>query len=92
MSITATLFVAPYGQKQALEIEDIDEADELWFVENNAKLSAEEVNGQYVVYADVGLTHDDGEPNEAIEISRGRTCRETMHALRVMAERMLEGK
>lgn len=91
MSIMATLFVPPHGRKEPLEIENISEDDELWFIENNAKISAEQLlTGDFVVYADVGIKDAEGEPSEAIQVDRGRTCRETMHALRVMAEGMLE--
>lgn len=91
MSIMATLFVLPHGRQEPLEITDIDETDELWFVENNAKISAETLlTGDHVVYADVGVKDVEGEPVEAIEFARGRTCRETMNALRLMAEQMLK--
>lgn len=91
MGIKATLFIPPNGREQEIIITEINEADELWFVENNAKLSGEELmNGQQVIYADVGLKDEEGEPLEGIEISQGRSCRETIAALRVQCEKLLK--
>jgi hypothetical protein len=49
-------------------------------------LSAEETGGTFVCYADVGLEDEDGEPMEAIELARWRSC-DTLHALRAQCER-----
>lgn len=91
MAIKATLYIPPNGKRQVIDIVDIDKLDEDWFNSVKAELSVEEVNGQIVTYADVGIV-EGGTTVEAIELDRGRTCRETMHALRLQAEDMLKRK
>lgn len=91
MGIKATLYIPPNGQKKEIELTDINENDELWFVENNAKLSCEQLfEDRNVIYADIGLKDEEGEPLEGIEISFGRSCRETLAALRVQCEQLLK--
>ncbi len=91
MSIEAILFIPPNGQQQVIQVTQISPDDEAWFKDNNAKLSMEEIPGHTVVYADIGLVCE-GEPEEAIELSKGRTCIETMAALRKQCEGMLRRK
>lgn len=86
MSIAAIAYIPPNGKTMDVEIDDIDPIDEAWFKEHNAKLSLEELStGDMVVYANIGL----GEDREALEISRGRSCKETLTALRKQSEQML---
>lgn len=90
MSIQAKVYLPPNGRVEFIDVTEINEEDEVWFVEHNAKLSLEQLmNGQNVAYADIGLIDEEGEPKEAIEISRDRSCRETLAALREQCERML---
>lgn len=92
MSLFAMAFVPPNGQKVPIDITDINLGDEHFFQRQNARISVESVNGQFVVYADLGFIDDGGEPDEAIEISRGRSCKETFAALRVQCEAMIARK
>lgn len=92
MALKAIAFIAPNGQQVPIDITDINLGDEHFFQGQNARISVENVNDQFVVYADLGFIDDGGEPDEAIEISRGRTCKETFAALRVQCERMIARK
>lgn len=88
MSITAIAYILPNGRQEVIEITDINQEDELWFKEHDAKLSVEQLStGHMAVYADIGL----GEDNEALEISFNRSCQETLAALRKQCEYMLKG-
>lgn len=87
MGIYATLFTPPNGERSPLNIEAINLEDEEWFKANDVKISAEETGGHFVVYAG----HAELGEEEAIEVSRGRDCFDTMAALRAQCQRMLEG-
>lgn len=89
MSIEATLYKKPNGTTQEITVRNIYPEDEAWFKANGAIISMEDHAGNFVVYADVGLTHSEGDPYEAIEFSSGRSCEDTMQALRAQCERML---
>lgn len=89
-SIDCTYFMLPNGKRVESKINNIYEEDAAWFKANNAKMSAEQLrDGELVIYADVGIV-EDGDPIEAIELSMGRSCEETCHALRLQAEEMLK--
>lgn len=93
MSMTVTIYHSPDGRVQLFELTEINEEDQAWFVQHNAKLSFEQLmTGDNVAYADIGLIDEEGEPIEAIEISFDRPCRETLAALRKQCEKMLEAK
>lgn len=83
------LYIPPNGQTREIEVHEIDAEDEAWFIERKALLSMEEIGGTFACYADVGLRTEDGELDEAIEISGTRSCRETLHALRLQCESLL---
>lgn len=85
-----TLYKKPNGAKEILDVTKVYLSDAAWFEEHNAALSMEETGGTFVVYADVGLEDDDGEPMEAIELANGRSCEDTMQALRIQCEEMLK--
>lgn len=91
MSIVATLYIPPNGRTREIVIANINADDEAWFKAHHAKISLEELGGQNVIYADVGIV-EDGEVVEAIEIDRGRSCWDTMAALRKQCEAMLARK
>lgn len=91
MSITGTFFSSPNGDPFSIEITSILIEDEKWFKAAGAKISMEQLmNGQNVVYADVGVKDEEGTPIEGIEISFGRTCEECFTALRKQCEELLE--
>ena len=84
-----TLYIPPDGKTREINVREVDADDEAWFAKHNAALSMEEVGGTFVCYADVGRRDEDGEPDEAIEIAGTRSCRETLHALRLQCETLL---
>lgn len=87
--ISATLYIAPFAEKKQIQINDIDYDDEVWFIENGVKLSLEELaTGEIAMYADIGYVVN-GDHEEALELSRGRSCAETLAALRKQCEHML---
>lgn len=85
-----TLYKKPNGRTEVVDVKNVYPEDEAWFAEHNAKLSMEETGGTFVVYADLGLEDDDGEPIEAIELANGRSCEDTLQALRIQCEEMLK--
>ena len=89
-SIPCNLYMLPNGKLIESTINNIYKEDAQWFKANGAKLSAEQLrDGELVIYADVGIV-EDGDPVEAIELSTGRSCEDTCHALRLQAEEMLK--
>lgn len=82
----ATVFVPPNGEQQEITITKIRAEDREFFEKHGVKISMEELGGQNVVYADTGKVTD-GEPDELIEISHGRSCEDTLYALRAACER-----
>jgi hypothetical protein len=87
--LKVTLFQKPGGRQKPTFIKNIYPEDEAWFIENKAEVSMEEIRGNIVLYADIGLEYD-GEPDEVIEISQGKTCEETFAALRKQCELLLK--
>lgn len=83
----ATLYKQPFGRTQEIDISEIDDSDAEWLEANGVKISLEEIGGVFVVYGDIGHKTEDGEPDEIVEISQGRTCRQVMAALRQACEK-----
>ena len=93
MTYPCTMFFKPDGRSELGNIANIYDEDVQWMTEHNAKLSMEELTtGQFACYLDVGLKDEDNEPLEAIEISFGRTCEETLKSLCEQAREMLGEK
>lgn len=87
--LDVTLYIRPHGKTKTITVQDIDAADAEWFQNHNANVSMEDMGDlEVVVYADIGIVNQ-GEPEEAIELSRGRSCEETFAALRKQCQRML---
>lgn len=80
-----TVFILPNGRQQEITITNIRSEDREFFEKHNVKISMEECVGEIVVYADTGKVTD-GEPGELIEISQGRSCEDTLSALRKACE------
>jgi hypothetical protein len=83
--MNVTLYKRPDGRTEVIDVRNVLPEDEQWFVEHNVKVSMEDIGDTIVVYADTGNTVD-GEPDEFIEIANGRTCEETLSALRKQCE------
>lgn len=87
--LTATAFLRPNGKQEIIEVNHVNEDDARWFIENNIKISIEEDGrGGFVVYGDYGaIDPEDLEPVEAIELSMGRNCQDTLKSLREKIEK-----
>lgn len=88
MGINCIIYTRPFGNRTDTEINNIDEADERYFKEKGVKLSMEsDGRGNYILYADIGKTLEDGTPADIIHITKaGETCNQAMHALRLLVE------
>lgn len=89
MPINCLIYTRPFGNRTNTEINNIDEDDERYFKEKGVKLSMEsDGRGNYILYADIDKTLEDGTPAEIIHITKaGETCNKAMHALRVLVEK-----
>jgi hypothetical protein len=86
-----TIYHRPNGRPETLDIPNVHKEDADWFEANNVKISMEEDGaGGNIVYADIGLKDEDGEPVELIELSKGRDCMTTLAALRQQCEEALK--
>lgn len=79
-----------HSQQIEIDVTNIYPEDEAFFKENDIRISMEELHNSIVVYADYGATTPDGEPDEAIAISGGRTCEDTLQALRTEVQSLLK--
>ena len=81
-----TVYKRPNGRTQEIDIKNVLPDDEAYFARNNINISMEDVGGMFAIYADIGKRSVDGEPIELIELSLGRSCEETLSALRKLCE------
>ncbi|MCP1404294.1 hypothetical protein [Achromobacter insolitus] len=81
-----TFYKPPFGRTEELEITKVRPEDAEYFERNGIRISMEEVGGMFAIYADTGAKTPDGEPDELIELSRGRSCEDTLQALRAACE------
>ena len=84
-----TLYKQPDGRTQEIDIRNVLPDDEAYFSRYGIAISMEDVGGMFAVYADIGQTDADGEPVELTELSKGRSCEETLNALRKLCEEEL---
>lgn len=85
-TLTVRYYARPNGRMSEIEMSNIYQEDIDFFVENDIVVSLEELtNGDIVVY---GCPRSDefGE-SEVMVIDHGRSCEETMRALRFECER-----
>jgi hypothetical protein len=74
-SIMATVFNRPNAKKNVIEIVNVYPDDAEYINSTDVKVSMEEYQPeQYFIYFDYGVVNDDGEPDEIIIRSKGRTC------------------
>jgi hypothetical protein len=85
-----TFYKKPDGRTQEIDIKNVLPEDEEYFTRNRINISMEEVGGMFAIYADIGKTNADGELIELIELSQGRSCEETLSALRELCEEELK--
>ena len=88
--MNVTLYKPPHGRKEVIDVRNVYPDDEAWFAEHKAAISMEEIGGMFAIYAHVGGFDEDGEPVEAIEISRHRSCEDTLASLRQQCEELLK--
>lgn len=87
MTLTVTCFIPPHGHQEVVEIPNVYPDDEAFFKKYGIKVSMEDLSvGGVACYADTGKVTE-GEPDELIEISRGRSCHDTLQALRQACEK-----
>lgn len=88
-----TYYRRPTGTPSQIDMTNVLPDDERWFTENNVKVSLEgDGESGVILYGDVGLVSPDGDPEEAILLSQGRTCVECMHELRKLCEELISTK
>lgn len=85
----ATAYFPPNGRSGLIDIVNVRPEDEAYFTERGIEISLEQLNGEMVVYADLGEPNEDGDPEELIEFSHGRNCQDTLSALRRLCEEHL---
>lgn len=80
-TINVTFFIKPNGKKINKDITNVYPDDADFINKNKILISMEEMrDGNNVIYFDYGKVDEDGEPEECIEISFGRTCEDTINA------------
>lgn len=90
--IPATLFIPPNGKTREIEIQNVSEEDSKFFTDNEYRVSMEELNEQFVIYVDIGLETEDGEPDEEIYIvPPGEECEVSFSKIRTQIETKLKG-
>lgn len=93
MPYPCTVYHRPNGHSEVIDLVRINPEDEAWFREHDLKLSLEEdgANG-FIVYGDIGLKNEDGEPDEVIVLSGQMTCQDSLAKLRAECEVALKGQ
>lgn len=87
MTLTVTFFMPPNARRVVRDITNVFGEDAAFFNRHGIKISMEELtNGMNAAYADTGKVTD-GQPDELIEISKGRSCQDTLQALRMSCEK-----
>lgn len=84
----ATAFIKPLGTKQTIEIEAIYPDDEAYFKAHGVAISLEEdyMPGSFIYYADYGAVSEDGDPDEVIVLTDGKSSQDSLHELRLLVE------
>lgn len=85
--LTFNYYKRPNGIVQRdLPLENIDEEDEKFFVDGKYEISMEVLTNEMVVVYARHPSDQDGD-DELLELDRGRSCQETMKALRAKCEK-----
>lgn len=77
-----TIYKRPHGHAEVIDCRKVRPEDEAFFQQHRVRISMEDIGGMFAVYADIGHTLEDGEPDELIEILGTRSCEDTLAALR----------
>lgn len=90
MGLPVTVYHRPGGRQEQIICREIDDDDTNWFQTRSVKVSMEsDGRDGYIVYADYGAVDEEGEPDEIIVLSQGRSCRKTLSELRELTERAM---
>lgn len=81
-----TIYKRPDGRTEVIDCRHVRAEDEAFFKQHGVAISMEDIGGAFAVYADIGKTDEDGDPDELIEISGSRNCEDTLSALRQQCE------
>ena|GEM_PF-1859648 len=81
-----TIYKRPHGRTEVISITNVCPDDAAYFKQQRIRISIEDVGGMFAIYADTGIKNADGEPDELIEMSKGRSCEDTLSALRKLCE------
>lgn len=89
-STKCTFYIKPAGKTRIQEIHNVYEEDAKYINDNDIQLSMEELfENMYAVYFDDG-TEVNGQPDEILVMSKGRTCQETIkEGVQLLKERKL---
>jgi len=90
MTIKATLFIKPNGKKEDIDLKNVYPDDADYINNNHILVSMEELSdNNFAIYFDYGKVDEEGEPDELIELSFGKSCQET---IKTAVERIKELK
>lgn len=67
------------GREQIIDIKNIRDSDAEYFVSNDIKVSMEDLNGEFIVYA--CPYSNESEESEVIVFANGRSCEDVMTEL-----------
>lgn len=85
-TLTVRYYARPNGRMSELDMTNIYPEDVRFFVEMDIQVSIEELpTGQFIVYA--CPRDDESEESEVMVFDNGRSCQETMKALREECEK-----
>lgn len=84
--MNVTIYKKPHGRTEVIDCIHVYPEDEKFFIENNIRISMEDIGGQFAIYADIGKMTPDDEPDELIQLSGSMDCFDTLKALRVQCE------
>ena len=87
--MNVTIYKRPDGRAEVIDCRNVRAEDEQFFKQHSVAISMEDIGDQFVVYADIGKTTEDGEPDELIELSGTRSCEDTLAALRKQCQEAL---
>jgi hypothetical protein len=81
-----TVYHRPHRRPEVIDCPNVAPEDAAWFEANNVKVSMEEDgmpgDPNFIVYGDIGLVDEDGEPDEIIVFSGVDSCEATLARLR----------
>lgn len=85
-ALRVVVYQPPHGQKEIIHVTKVYPDDLKWFKEHNAKISMEDLGNMIAVYADLGWVDEEGQTDEMMTVSAGRSCEDTLAELRKICE------